>query len=286
MDRPPRRRAGAHVRRRRALPLLQRRRRRQRRPAGHHEGVPARRQRGGRQPEPAARSTRSRCPSSSTARARLAKMDEQDVEACLMLPTTGVGVEPQLRETPEVLYPSLRAFNRWLEEDWGYGGDGRIYGAPLLSLFDLDAGARRARAPAGARRALRRSLTAGPVAGRSPGRSVLRSVLGALRGGRHQRRLPHRPHALQRDVQRAVGPAAASAVAPPLADGVRAVVHRAADRRHAHRADRRQPLRPLPAPEGAERRVRLDAGSRRCCASSTTSRGCSARTCGASARRR
>jgi len=70
-------------------------------------------------------------------RARLAKMDEQDVEACLMLPTTGVGIEPQLRETPAVLYPSLRAFNRWLEEDWGYGADGRIYGAPLLSLFDL-----------------------------------------------------------------------------------------------------------------------------------------------------
>ncbi|HVM96674.1 MAG TPA: amidohydrolase family protein [Candidatus Acidoferrales bacterium] len=70
-------------------------------------------------------------------RARLAKMDEQDVESCLMLPTTGVGIEPQLRETPDILYPSVRAFNRWLEEDWGFGGDGRIYGAPLLSLFDL-----------------------------------------------------------------------------------------------------------------------------------------------------
>src|SRR5690606_10867989 len=63
---------------------------------------------------------------------RLAKMDEQRVEKCLMLPTAGVGVEPQLRETPDVLYPSLRAYNRWLEEDWGYGADGRIYGAPLL----------------------------------------------------------------------------------------------------------------------------------------------------------
>ncbi len=101
-------------------------------------------------------------------RARLAKMDEQSVEACLILPTTGVGVEPQLRETPEVLYPSLRAFNRWLEEDWGYGGDGRIYGAPLLSLFDLDqALAELERLLAlGARFAI---LTAGPYAGRSPG---------------------------------------------------------------------------------------------------------------------
>lgn len=99
--------------------------------------------------------------------ARLAKMDEQGIEACLMLPTTGVGVEPQLRQHPDVLYPSVRAFNRWLEEDWGYGADGRIYGAPLISLFDLD------QALAEIERLLLRGarfvvLTAGPVAGRSP----------------------------------------------------------------------------------------------------------------------
>lgn len=100
-------------------------------------------------------------------RARLATMDAQRVDACLILPTAGVGVEPQLRESPDVLYPSLRAFNRWLEEDWGYGSDRRIYGAPLLSLFDLDA------ALAELERVLARGarfviLTAGPFAGRSP----------------------------------------------------------------------------------------------------------------------
>jgi predicted TIM-barrel fold metal-dependent hydrolase len=102
-------------------------------------------------------------------RARLAKMDEQNVEACLLLPTTGVGVEPQLRETPEVLYPSLRAFNRWLDEDWGFGADRRMYGAALLSLFDLpQAIAELDRVlAAGARFVV---LTAGPpVLGRSPG---------------------------------------------------------------------------------------------------------------------
>jgi predicted TIM-barrel fold metal-dependent hydrolase len=102
--------------------------------------------------------------------ARLAKMDEQNVEATLMLPTTGVGLEPQLREPQhrEALYPSLRAFNRWLEEDWGYGTDGRIYGAPLLSLVDLDeAIAELDRVVAlGARFVV---LTTGPVDGKSPG---------------------------------------------------------------------------------------------------------------------
>jgi len=103
-------------------------------------------------------------------KARLARMDEQGVEAALMLPTTGVGLEVQLREPRhrEALYPSVRAFNRWLEEDWGYGGDGRIYGAPILSLVDLD------QAIAELERVLARGarfvvLTAGPVEGRSPG---------------------------------------------------------------------------------------------------------------------
>lgn len=102
-------------------------------------------------------------------KARLAKMDEQRVDACLMLPTAGVGIEPQLRlpQHREVLYPSLRAFNRWLEEDWGFGSDGRIYGAPLLSLVDLDEGIAELERilAAGARFAI---LTAGPFEGRSP----------------------------------------------------------------------------------------------------------------------
>jgi predicted TIM-barrel fold metal-dependent hydrolase len=103
-------------------------------------------------------------------KARLAKLDEQGVEACLMLPTAGVGVEPQLRTARhrEVLYPSLRAFNRWLEEDWGYGADGRIYGAPLLSLVDLGEALRELERllARGARFAI---LTTGPIEGRSPG---------------------------------------------------------------------------------------------------------------------
>ena len=100
--------------------------------------------------------------------ARLVKMDEQGVDACLMLPTAGVGVEPQLRRDPELLFASLRAFNRWVEEDWGYGKDGRIYGAPVLSLVDLDMALVELDRviEAGARFIV---LTCGPVEGRSPG---------------------------------------------------------------------------------------------------------------------
>jgi len=102
--------------------------------------------------------------------ARLALMDRQGVERCLMLPTTGVGIEVQLREPRhrEALQPSIRAFNRWVEEDWGYGADGRIFGAPLISLAELDDGIaelERVRAR-GARFVV---VTCGPIDGRSPG---------------------------------------------------------------------------------------------------------------------
>ena len=105
-------------------------------------------------------------------KARLAKMDAQRVEKTLMLPTAGVGVGVQLAEPKhrEVLYPSLRAFNRWLEEDWGYD-DGRIYGAPMVALEDVGEGvAELERVIAlGARFVC---LMAGPIAGKSPGEPV------------------------------------------------------------------------------------------------------------------
>jgi predicted TIM-barrel fold metal-dependent hydrolase len=70
--------------------------------------------------------------------ARLALMDSQGVEAAILLPTLGVAVEYDMRRDTGLLYASLRAFNRWLEEEWGYGADGRVFAVPMLSLVDLD----------------------------------------------------------------------------------------------------------------------------------------------------
>ena len=69
--------------------------------------------------------------------ARLQVMDEHNIEACVMLPTLGVTVQHHLREFPELEYPTLRAFNRWVQEDWGFGEDGRIFGAACLTLNQL-----------------------------------------------------------------------------------------------------------------------------------------------------
>ncbi|MGF7233637.1 MAG: amidohydrolase family protein [Frankia sp.] len=99
------------------------------------------------------------------ARARV--MDDQGVEATVMLPTLGVAVEQDMVDDVELTYASLRAFNRWLEEDWGYGADGRLFAVPMLSLLQLDHALvelRRVR-DAGARLV---HLRPGPVGGYSP----------------------------------------------------------------------------------------------------------------------
>jgi predicted TIM-barrel fold metal-dependent hydrolase len=72
---------------------------------------------------------------------RLQVMDDQGLGAALLFPTLGCGVEEALRDDVPATMASLSAFNRWLEEDWGFEYEGRIIAAPMLSLADPDAAA-------------------------------------------------------------------------------------------------------------------------------------------------
>lgn len=71
--------------------------------------------------------------------ARLATMDEQGLEGVLMFPTLGCGLEQALREDIPATVATLKAFNRWLDEDWGFFYRDRIITAPMLSLADPEA---------------------------------------------------------------------------------------------------------------------------------------------------
>jgi predicted TIM-barrel fold metal-dependent hydrolase len=68
--------------------------------------------------------------------ARLAVMDEQGLDAVVLFPTLGCGVEQALRFDVDATMASLTAFNRWLEDDWGYSYQDRIIAAPMISLAD------------------------------------------------------------------------------------------------------------------------------------------------------
>ena len=71
--------------------------------------------------------------------ARLKVMDAQHMEAAIFLPTLGVGMEQALREDVPALIAAFRAFNKWLDEDWGFAYQDRIFAAPLVSFIDEDA---------------------------------------------------------------------------------------------------------------------------------------------------
>jgi predicted TIM-barrel fold metal-dependent hydrolase len=68
--------------------------------------------------------------------ARLKRMDEQGLEAILLFPTLGVGIEQPLRRSADVAHASLHAFNRWLDEDWGFAWRDRLFAVPMLTLMD------------------------------------------------------------------------------------------------------------------------------------------------------
>lgn len=68
--------------------------------------------------------------------ARLALMDEQRLESALLFPTLAVCVEHFMKDDVEQSYANLRAFNRWLDEDWGFAYRDRIFAAPIMSLLD------------------------------------------------------------------------------------------------------------------------------------------------------
>lgn len=70
--------------------------------------------------------------------ARLELMDRQNVEGTIMFPSVANGVEQDVLDNPEVLYANLRSYNRWIEEDWGFGSNGRIFATGCLSLADAD----------------------------------------------------------------------------------------------------------------------------------------------------
>ncbi len=70
--------------------------------------------------------------------ARLALMDRQQIDGAIFLPTLGVGMEQALIHDPPALCAAFRAFNRWMDDDWGFSYRERIFAAPVIPFADPD----------------------------------------------------------------------------------------------------------------------------------------------------
>ncbi|STZ41117.1 amidohydrolase family protein [Mycolicibacterium gilvum] len=70
---------------------------------------------------------------------RLAKIDEQGLQAVWMLPSLAMGYEEGLQYDPPAAAQAFKAFNRWLLDDWGYNYQDRIFSSPYLTFADIPA---------------------------------------------------------------------------------------------------------------------------------------------------
>ena len=70
--------------------------------------------------------------------ARIADLDKQGVEACFLFPTLGVGMETALEHDRSAMLAAFRAFNRWVDADWGLNHENRILSAAYVTLADVD----------------------------------------------------------------------------------------------------------------------------------------------------
>lgn len=69
---------------------------------------------------------------------RVRRMDDQEVEAALLFPTLVSGVEEATGSDVDLTTALLWSFNRWLEEDWGFAYQNRLFATPVISLSDVD----------------------------------------------------------------------------------------------------------------------------------------------------
>jgi len=107
--------------------------------------------------------------------AKLAALDRQGLDGCFLFPTLGVGMEEALRSDPIACAAAFRAFNRWLDEDWGFAHAGRIFAAPYFTLVDVDEAVRQldwALARGARLVCMRAAPIAHPSGGRSPAHAL------------------------------------------------------------------------------------------------------------------
>lgn len=65
---------------------------------------------------------------------RIELLDEWGIDATVMFPSSGLAFDAQMSVRPDAACAAATAFNRWIEQDWGFDHEGRIFAAPFISL--------------------------------------------------------------------------------------------------------------------------------------------------------
>ena len=69
---------------------------------------------------------------------RLKLMDEQGLHASVFFPTLASVIEERLNHDHVLMASVVHSLNQWVDEEWGFAREGRIFAAPVISLADVD----------------------------------------------------------------------------------------------------------------------------------------------------
>lgn len=100
--------------------------------------------------------------------ARIALMDKQGLDRALLYPGGWTLFAEEYLRGIAPLYANIHAFNRWVDDDWGFNFQDRLYSPALVSLRDLDSAVTELEFVLN-RGAHFLQIQTGPTYGRSPG---------------------------------------------------------------------------------------------------------------------
>ena len=69
---------------------------------------------------------------------RLKVMSDMNIAGALFFPTLAVGMENALKDDLPAAQAAFRAFNKWLDEDWGFAYKDTIFATPYIVVGDID----------------------------------------------------------------------------------------------------------------------------------------------------
>ena len=69
---------------------------------------------------------------------RLAVMDKQNIHAALVFPTLASVIEERIGVKADTASALFHSLNTWIDEEWGFARQGRLFSAPFVSLADID----------------------------------------------------------------------------------------------------------------------------------------------------
>jgi predicted TIM-barrel fold metal-dependent hydrolase len=68
---------------------------------------------------------------------RVRVLKDQGLESVWLFPTLGVLYEELLKQDIDAVGWTFRSFNQWLEEDWGFAYQNKVFAAPYIPLGDV-----------------------------------------------------------------------------------------------------------------------------------------------------